>query len=61
MAGHRKTGLVALFHKFNVVFKSFLYFKIRAISWKIYVKMCGHMTNEQDSGDGSYGEILLKQ
>ena len=41
MAGLRKTGLVALFHKFDVVSESFLFFKIRAISWKICVKTFG--------------------
>ena len=41
MAGLRKTGLVALFYKFDVVFESFLFSKIRAISWKICVKTCG--------------------
>ena len=41
MNGCKKTGLVALFHKFDVVFESFLFFKIRAISWKICVKTCG--------------------
>ena len=40
-AGLRKTGLVALFHKFDVVSESFLLVKIGAISWKICVKTCG--------------------
>ena len=41
MAGLKKTGLVALFHIFDVVSESFLFLKIRAISWKICVKTCG--------------------
>ena len=41
MAQLRKTGLVALFHKFDVVSESFLFFKIGAISLKICVKTCG--------------------
>ena len=30
-----------MFHIFDVVSESFLFLKIRAISWKIYVKTCG--------------------
>ena len=43
-------GLIALLHKFDVVSESFLFFKIRAIFWKICVKTCGdiHMNKIVD-------------